>query len=137
MSEMTSQLSERKAQLELELARMVRVLSADATVEKMIVFGSLASGEIHEWSDIDLLVVKETDKRFIERLHEVRLSVMPQEAVDFVVYTPHEFYVLAPQRRFVREEIVEKGRVVYERQIDFEGVRGSCYAANEHHKKAS
>ena len=116
MNELTSQLSERKAQLEQELARFVRVLSADATVEKMIVFGSLASGEIHEWSDIDLLVVKRTDKRFLDRLHEVRLMLKTHEAADFVVYTPQEFVEMAQNRRFVREEIVEKGRVVYERQ---------------------
>ncbi len=116
MSEMALQLSERKKQLEAELARMVRVLSADAMVEKMIVFGSLASGEIHEWSDIDLLVVKETNKRFLDRSYEVRMKLKTREAADFVVYTPQEFVEMAQSRRFVREEIVEKGRVVYERQ---------------------
>lgn len=113
---MTPQIAERKKQLEAELERMVRVLSLDKTIQKMIVFGSLASGQIHEWSDIDLLVVKETTKRYIERLHEVRLTVKPQAAVDFVVYTPKEFFELAPKRKFVREELLEKGRTVYERR---------------------
>ena len=35
--------------------------------EKIIIFGSMARGEADEYSDIDLIVVKETGQRFIQR----------------------------------------------------------------------
>jgi hypothetical protein len=39
----------------------------------------------------------------------------PQVDVDVLVYTPREFEQLSQERAFVRQEIVTKGRVVYER----------------------
>jgi hypothetical protein len=39
----------------------------------------------------------------------------PQVGVDVLVYTPEEFEQLSKERAFVRQEIVAKGRVIYER----------------------
>ncbi len=50
----------RKELLEQELDRYVQVLKAAENPDKVIVFGSLATGQVHEWSDIDLVVVKRT-----------------------------------------------------------------------------
>jgi predicted nucleotidyltransferase len=36
--------------------------------EKIILFGSLARGDTHEWSDIDLIIVKDTNARYGERV---------------------------------------------------------------------
>ena len=85
--------------------------------EKIIVFGSLASGEIHEWSDIDLVVVKQTDLPFLQRLHEVRHLLHPKVGTDILVYTPDEFEQLSRRRLFFQEEILDKGIVVYERDL--------------------
>ncbi len=87
------------------------------TPEKIILFGSLASGEINEFSDIDLLIVRETSERFIERLHRVRSITRPEEGVDFIVYTPEEVENMKNEnRRFLMKEILGRGRVVYERR---------------------
>ena len=61
-------------------------------------FGSVARGEADEWSDLDLIVIADTDRTFFERfrdfggLHEV----WPR--LDLLVYTPAEF------ERMVAEE---------------------------------
>ncbi len=39
--------------------------------EKIILFGSYATEEADEYSDLDLVVIKKTDRRFVERLVEV------------------------------------------------------------------
>ena len=39
--------------------------------ERIIVFGSMAENNIHGWNDIDLLVVKRTSKRPLERVLEL------------------------------------------------------------------
>ncbi len=104
----------RKASLEAELARILPLLIHEYGAEKVIVFGSLATGEVGEWSDIDLVVIKETTQRFMDRIDDVARLTRPQLAADIVVYTPAEFERMCEGRRFFREEIIAKGRVVYD-----------------------
>ena len=91
-------------------------LLAGYVPQKVILFGSMAGGEIHEWSDIDLVIVKETPKRFLARLKEVALLCRAPVGVDYLVYTPQEFERLAADTSnpFFQHEILEKGRVIYE-----------------------
>lgn len=104
----------RKASLEAELARILPLLIHEYGAEKVVVFGSLATGEVGEWSDLDLVVIKETGKRFMDRIDDVARLTRPQLAADIVVYTPAEFERMCEGRRFFREEIIAKGRVVYD-----------------------
>ncbi len=83
--------------------------------ERILLFGSLAEGTVHAWSDIDLVVVQESDKRFLDRIREIIELLRPRVGVDILVYTPTEFAQLGAQRAFVRDEILGKGRVLYER----------------------
>jgi hypothetical protein len=39
----------------------------------------------------------------------------PRVGVDILVYTPEEFDRLTRERAFIQQEIVEKGRLLYER----------------------
>ena len=104
----------RRRLLEGELARFLRILPGLSGLERVIVFGSLAGGETHPWSDIDLVIIQHTDLPFFARLRAVRRLLRPHVAADLLVYTPAEFEQLARERPFVREEILSKGRVVYE-----------------------
>ncbi len=104
----------RKAALEAELARVLPLLIDEYGAEKVILFGSLATGEIGEWSDLDLVVIKDTGKGFMDRIDDVTRLIRPQLATDVVVYTPAGFERMCEGRRFFREEVVAKGRVVYE-----------------------
>jgi predicted nucleotidyltransferase len=105
----------RRTLLDTELNRYVLLLREQYRPEKIILFGSLAAGETGEWSDIDLVIVKETKQRFLDRIKEVMRLLRPQVGVDILVYTPQEFEVLVQERAFVRREIQEKGKVLYAR----------------------
>lgn len=105
----------RRSLLESELRRYLRLLCSQYQPERIILFGSFATGEATEWSDIDLVIVKETERRFLERTKEVLLLLRPRVGVDILVYTPREFERLSCERPFVRTEIQEKGKVLYER----------------------
>ena len=111
-SEKTAQ---RRALLEAELKRYIKQLREEYDPECILLFGSLASGNVEEWSDIDLVIIKETKSRFLERIREVMQLLRPQVGVDVLVYTPEEFARLSKERAFVRQEILEKGKVLYER----------------------
>jgi len=52
------------------LSRIVEVIKEEYDPERIIVFGSMAGNNIHEWNDIDLLVVKRTSKRPLERVRK-------------------------------------------------------------------
>lgn len=95
-----------------ELARILDVLINKYNPQKVILFGSLVEGKVHEFSDIDLIVIKESDKPFYERLEEVVLLTMPEVGVDILVYTPEEFK-LVQTRLFFEEEVLRKGKVIY------------------------
>lgn len=111
----TSSTQERRRLLEEELQRFVGILRREIDPERIILFGSAAAGEIHEWSDIDLVIIMKTDLPFIERLHFIRRLLQPRVATDLLVYTPEEFEQLVRERPFVREEILRRGVVLYER----------------------
>lgn len=106
---------ERKTLLQRELQRMLDVLVRAYRPEKVLLFGSLARGEVSSWSDLDLIVVKKTPKRFLDRIDEVLRLIDPKVGVDLLVYTPEEFARLCAERPFVRDEVLRRGKVLYER----------------------
>jgi len=113
---MSTKAETRRELLETELERFVDILIAEENPEKILVFGSLATGDVHEWSDIDLVIVNQTNLPFMQRLHTVRRLLQPKEALDILYYTPQEFDELSQNRLFVQEEILKKGKVLYERE---------------------
>jgi predicted nucleotidyltransferase len=60
--------------------------------EQIILFGSRARGEADALSDYDLIVIKRTDRSFVERLQDmVPYLVQLKHPADILVYTPEEF----------------------------------------------
>jgi predicted nucleotidyltransferase len=102
-------------ELNSELSRIVDVLVNNYNPQKIILFGSLAAGNVHEFSDIDLIVVKESDKGFYERLEEVILLTLPNVGAEIMVYTPDEFES-KKDSLFFKEEVFKKGKVLYDVQ---------------------
>lgn len=82
--------------------------------EKVILFGSRVVGKTHKWSDVDLVVIKKTHKRFYDRIGEASGSFDHILPVDVIVYTPEEFDKMSQESWFVKNEVVKKGKVVYE-----------------------
>lgn len=100
-----------------DLAGCLRPIFERHGVRRAIAFGSLARGEASRHSDLDLIVVQETDKRFLDRydglLREIGQAV-PGRAVDLLVYTPQELAQMM-DRPFIATALRE-GRVLYESQ---------------------
>lgn len=92
---------------------MIRVLEEQYRPRRIVLFGSLATGEVSETSDLDLLIVKETSVPFYERLREVALLCPLDVGADLLVYTPDEVEEATRENRFFRDEILAKGREVY------------------------
>lgn len=107
----------RQEKLNQALDGILEVLKREYRPEQVILFGSLAGGEVKEWSDIDLAIIKETSLPFLERLVEVALLCRAPVGVDYLVYTPGEFRQMLDEGNPFIREIIEKGKIVYERSV--------------------
>jgi predicted nucleotidyltransferase len=106
----------RQRLLKRELNRWLPIIIEHLKPEQILLFGSLTSKHLHEWSDIDLVIVQQTKLPFFERTKQALKLIRPKVGVDLLIYTPEEFSILSKERRFFREEIMAKGRVLYARQ---------------------
>jgi predicted nucleotidyltransferase len=83
--------------------------------EKILLFGSRAKKKFKRDSDFDLLVVKKTKKPPSERIPEARLHLLKINfPFDVLVMTPNEIKKRLKMGDFFIEEILKKGKVLYE-----------------------
>ena len=101
--------------LRSELENIVHSIGINYMPEKIILYGSLAAGVETEDSDIDLLVIKDTDKDPWSRVTEVDRFIDHQVPVDILVYTPKELEERLKMHDFFVKDILENGKVVYEK----------------------
>ncbi len=84
--------------------------------EKVILFGSHAAGTPRTDSDVDLLVIAEAQGSSIQRAVAVKRVCRPRfVAMDVLVKTPEEIAAQLQQGNFFLRQILEEGRILYER----------------------
>jgi len=105
----------RRRALQRELKRWLPLLIENLKPEQILLFGSLADKQLGEWSDIDLVIVHQTNLSFYRRIKQALQLIRPKVGVDLLIYTPAEFSSLSQERRFFRDEILNKGTVLYAR----------------------
>jgi predicted nucleotidyltransferase len=99
------------------IAQLVETIAREYRPQKVILFGSYARGRPTEDSDIDLLIIKDTDARMVDRFVEVkRLIYDPQLRVPVspLVYTPRELEERLDMEDDFVKEIIREGTVLYE-----------------------
>lgn len=109
-----------KAQLkkfyQKEIKKIIEALKAYRP-EKIILFGSAAKGDYREGSNLDLLVIKKTKEDYWSRQKKAALIYNGPLATDIFVLTPEEFEKAKGENRFfLTEEVLPKGKVVYEKE---------------------
>lgn len=94
------------------LPRLIRRMKPQV----VYLFGSFARGTPGPWSDVDLLIVADTDKPDRERTAEARRCLdSPVFAQDVFVLTPREFALEKKHAWTVVAEVLRSGEVLYER----------------------
>lgn len=83
--------------------------------KKVILFGSVARGDNVYSSDLDIVVIADSNKSFKERLKET-IHSMEFENVDILVYTPEEFDTMVRVENQFITNIVKEGKVIYEQE---------------------
>jgi len=99
------------------IAEVVRRIVEVADPDKIILFGSHARGEANSRSDLDILVVKESDVPRYDRsggiYYALRDIMVP---MDIITYTPDEIYDWSQVKRAFVTTAVREGKVIYERR---------------------
>lgn len=96
--------------------QIVLKLRAHYNPQKIILFGSYAGGLAEADSDLDLLIIKDTHERFIDRWSTVRgiLSDPSRKiALETLILTPQEVSERLSRGDQFLAEILQKGRVLY------------------------
>jgi len=83
-------------------------------VKKAFLFGSYATGKETKRSDLDLMIIMNTSKRFFERYDQFDeiYNTFKGYAIDLLIYTPEELEKIS-HRKFIKD-ILYKGKIIYE-----------------------
>ena len=108
----------RSKKLAIALDELLPTLIEEYEPERIVLFGSMARGNVGEWSDLDLLIVKETSDSFLERSKEVALLCRALVGADYLVYTPDELDEMIERGNPFLLEALKEGRTLYERHAD-------------------
>ena len=95
---------------------IVRAIAERFSPYKIILFGSYASGSATPDSDLDLLVVMDTDLPPHKRATPMRLLFRPVPcAMDILVYAPEEVARWNGTVNHIITEVMRRGKTLYER----------------------
>ena len=97
------------------LREKLHPLFKEHKIEKAILFGSLARNEASRHSDVDLILIQDTDLRFLDRYEGILSSfsqALPEYDVEMLIYTPRELDEIS-ETHFIRRALRE-GKVLYE-----------------------
>lgn len=95
---------------------IVKVITDNYDTEKILLFGGFARGEFdEEYSEMDILIVANTEQRFLERIRNVREICTGYPHVDPIMYTPGEYRALLKEGEGFLEEATEEGIVIYQK----------------------
>ena len=107
-----NQKKERKKQLELALKSIKDQLVKYGAI-KIILFGSLSTGKIDVYSDLDLFVLMPSDKTGKEWMNFMYENIDRKIACDIIIYNVKEFKENLSTSSFL-SEIINTGEILYE-----------------------
>jgi len=99
-----------------QLEEIVKRIIDNYNPEKIILFGSYAYGQPTEDSDLDLLVIKNSDLPRYKRAREIRKHLWGITDVpkDIIVYTQEEIDGWKEVEEAFITSVVKKGKILYE-----------------------
>ena len=104
--------AERLRLLDRAVEIVVDVCRATPDVREAFAFGSYAIGTVGPTSDLDVLVVRDTDAGIVDRVLDLKLAARAAVSIDFVVVTPAEYATTFRSSSFGRTAI-EQARRIY------------------------
>lgn len=99
------------------IRNIVLMIASNVNPDKIFLFGSYATGQANENSDIDLLVVKNTQEPRHKRSLEIqKLLIGSKLPVDILVYTNDEFEKEKSLKNSFVNSAIHGAQLIYERK---------------------
>jgi predicted nucleotidyltransferase len=103
--------AERRRLLDEAAARVVAVCRSHPEVHAAYTFGSYARGGIGPHSDLDVLIVRDTDLGIVDRVADLAFELRGPIRIDLVVVTPEEWRTTFPGSSFGRTVLSEAKQI--------------------------
>jgi uncharacterized protein len=101
---------------EYKISEIIKKIASGYNPEKIILFGSYASGTATEDSDIDIFVIKDSELPRPQRTMQLRRMLLgSQIPMDIIVYTPSEVDKEKEEKHSFVYTVLNSGKTVYER----------------------
>jgi predicted nucleotidyltransferase len=85
--------------------------------DKIILFGSYAAGTPNDDSDIDLLIIKDTDLPRQRRSFDIqKMLIGSMIPMDIIVYTNNEFEKEKNEKYSFLNSVIKTSKILYERK---------------------
>lgn len=97
-----------------DIQKIVQKIVERFRPQKVILFGSYAHGTPTADSDVDLLVVMETDERPLHTAARIAASVDHPFPLDIIVRKPPDLEAYLAEKSVFETQVVTKGVVLYE-----------------------
>ncbi len=90
------------------IKKKLKPLFKEKKIVKAVLFGSWARGMQTRKSDLDLIIVYKTKKRFFDRYDEFKeiYDILKGKAVDLLIYTPEELQLIS-ERKFINNALAQ------------------------------
>lgn len=103
-----------RQEIDQRIKSIIDEIAKNYKPDKIFLFGSFAWGNPTKDSDIDLLVIKKSEKPILEMIKDVYKIVFKKgEAVDVLVYTPEQL----EKRKKINDpfilNIINNGKLLY------------------------
>lgn len=97
-----------------QIKKLLFPVFKQSKTKKAYLFGSFGKGTQTRKSDLDLMIITETDKRFFDRYndYEIIQQILTDRSVDMLIYTSDEISKIS-HRVFIKR-ILEEGEIIYE-----------------------
>jgi len=103
---------------DLQIKGIIDKIAREYNPLKIWLFGSYVKNKQHDFSDIDLLIIKDTDTKLSKRPAEIHRLFHPYVFdPDVIVYTSEEFENQKKRINSIAFFINREGKLVYERSI--------------------
>ena len=100
-----------------KISDIVNKIASNYKPDKILLFGSYATGTANEDSDLDFIIIKKTDTPRHKRGREVRRHLLgAMVPIDLKIYTPKEFDAESNVDHSFLNSAIKGSKVVYERK---------------------
>jgi len=106
---------ERSGEIFGKIEDYVREVIKELNPYLIVLFGSFATGDINEGSDIDLMIVADFEENFLDRIKRLMDLNTFKIPIEPIGYKLEEFREMMKRKNPFIMEVMEKGRVIHKR----------------------